>query len=72
MWIEINNENERKLIINKLTENNYDRIPFYYILSNPNYIFINFEDKTYKIGCRYPSKIDEENIISFQQLLLLI
>ena len=69
MWIIAKNKEERMIIYNKLKELNFSGNSCCYMISNINYVYIDSIEKIFNFGCRYPSMIKKEDIISYEEFL---
>lgn len=72
MWIKAKNEEERLTIYKKNKELNFSGTSGFHILSNANYFYVDLDKKTFHIGCRYPSMLKSEDVISYEEFLSLI
>ena len=69
MWIKAKNRDERIKIYNKLKEINFAGNSCFYIMSNIDYVHMDQKNKSFHFGCRYPSTIKKEDVISYDEFL---
>lgn len=71
-WVYCEEKSDRVTLLRILQRLKFEVASGCYILSNPNYVFVDLEQKTARIGCRFPSSIKDEDKTDFFNFLKLI
>ena len=71
-WVYCEEKSDRATLLRILKRMDFEVGTGCYMLSDPKYVFVDLEQKTARIGCRFPSSIKDEAKTDFFDFLKLI